>query len=64
MEFSTHSRAPVCETSIIRQLRRHVPSIPMMKTSTPRSKLTRSFFLIPKVMKFSFAVSIDEIDGS
>jgi hypothetical protein len=56
MEFLTINRAPVCDTSIIWQLRRQVPSIPIMKTSTPRSKLTRSYFLIPKVMQFSFAV--------
>jgi hypothetical protein len=62
MEFLTINRAPVCDTSIIWQLRRQVPSIPIMKTSTPRSKLTRSYFLIPKVMQFSFAVSINEID--
>src|SRR6266481_3984066 len=62
MEFLTNNRAPVCDTSIIRQLRRQVPSIPIMKTSTPRSKLTRSCFLIPKVIQFSFVVSINEID--
>ena len=29
-EPSMTKRAPVCETSIIKQLRRHVPSIPIM----------------------------------
>jgi hypothetical protein len=45
-----HKRAPVCDTSNIMQFRRQVPSIPVIQTRMPRSKLTRSLALFPKAI--------------